>query len=51
MLAGVPDVDLSRPREIEAFVAHVASAAKASRHYVLATTWDRFIDNAELSEE
>ncbi len=49
MLAGVPDVDVSRPRDIEAFVADVARAAKASRHYDLATTWDRFIDNAELS--
>jgi hypothetical protein len=51
VLAGVPDVDVSRPREIEAFVADVARAAKASRHYARATKWDRFIDNAELSEE
>ena len=51
VLVGVPDVDLSRPRDIEAFVADVARAAKASRHYDLATKWDRFIDNAEMSEE
>jgi hypothetical protein len=51
VLAGVPDVDVGRPREIEVFVADVARAAKGSRHYELATTWDRFIDNAELSEE
>ena len=51
VLAGVLDVDVSRPRAIEAFVADVARAAKASNHYRLATVWDRFIDNAELSEE
>jgi hypothetical protein len=51
VLAGVPDVDVSRPRDIEAFVADVARAAKASRHYELAVRADRFIDDAELSEE
>jgi hypothetical protein len=51
VLAGVPDVDVSRPHEIESFVAIVAHAAKASRHYALAVRADRFIDNAELSEE
>ena len=51
VLAGVPDVDVSHPREIDGFVADVARAARASTHYRLATVWDRFIDNAELSEE
>ena len=51
VLAGVPDVPVGRPRLVEAFVAEVAGAAKASRHYALATDADRLIDRAELSEE
>jgi hypothetical protein len=51
VLAGVPDVRVDHPREVAAFVAGVEAAATSSRHYRLATVWDRFIDNAELSEE
>lgn len=51
VLAGVPDVDVDHAREVTAFVADVEAAARSSRHYELATTWDRFIDDAELSEE
>jgi hypothetical protein len=51
VLAGVPDVPVGRPRLVEAFVSDVAEAARDSRHYQLAVDADRFIDNAELSEE
>jgi hypothetical protein len=44
-------VPVGRPRLVEEFVSDVAAAARASRHYQLAVEADRFIDNAELSEE
>ena len=50
-LAGVPAVDVTRPRGVAAFVASVAQAAKGSTHDRWATIWDRRIDDAELSEE
>ena len=50
-LAGVPDVHVTRPREVEAFVAAVTVAAKNGTHFRWATMWDRRIDDAELSEE
>jgi hypothetical protein len=51
VLAGVPDVPVGKPRQVEAFVAEVETVAKANKHYRLAIEADRFIDDAELSEE
>jgi hypothetical protein len=44
-------VPVGKWREVDAFVANVEQAALASRHYRLAVAADRFIDDAELSEE
>jgi hypothetical protein len=50
-LAGVADVPVGKWRVVDEFLASVEQAALASQHYHLAVSADRFIDQAELSEE